>query len=96
MELDVTGEIIEWRGPAPHHFVALPADVAGQVALVARAATYGWGVIPVEVRLGGSRWRTSLFPKDGGYVLPLRAAERRAEGVALGDTVTATIRVLGL
>ena len=73
-----------------------PDAAARQVHEVARIATYGWGVIPVEVRLGGSRWRTSLFPKDGGYLLPLRAAERRAEGVALGDTVTARIRVLGL
>lgn len=96
MELDVTGEVIEWRGPAPYHFVALPDDAADRVAEVARIATYGWGVIPVEVRLGGSRWRTSLFPKDGGYLLPLRAAERRAEGVKLGDEVTATIRVLGV
>ena len=35
---------------------------------VAAAVTYGWGVIPVEVRLGGSAWPTSLFPKDGGYL----------------------------
>ena len=87
MELAFQGEAIHWRGPAPYVFVAVPPPHSEQIASVAPLVTYGWGVIPVEVRLGGSRWTTSLFPKDGGYLVPLRAAERRREGVEVGDVV---------
>jgi len=50
--------------------------------------TYGWGMIPVRVQIGRTRWRTSLFPKDGGYVVPLKAKVRRAERIDDGDVVT--------
>jgi hypothetical protein len=40
-----------------------------------------------EVRIGATRWTTSLFPKDGGYVVPLKAMVRKAEGIDVGDTV---------
>jgi Domain of unknown function (DUF1905) len=50
--------------------------------------TYGWGVIPVRARIGCSEFRTSLIPKDGGYVVPLKDAVRRAEGLGEGDVVT--------
>ena len=38
-------------------------------------------MIPVTVRLGASQWTTSLWPKDGGYIVPLRAEVRRREEV---------------
>jgi len=88
MELEFAGEVVHWRGPAPHHFVALPPEDAQRVHEVSRMATYGWGCIPVEGRLGGTTFTTSLFPKDGGYLLPLKVAVRRREGVDLGDTVS--------
>ena len=55
--------------------------------------TGGFGSIPVEVRLGGSQWRTSVFPdkESGCFVLPIKAAVRRAEGIAAGDTVRVSI-----
>lgn len=65
----------------------VPEDDAAAIEDVAQAVTYGWGMIPVTVRLGGSRWTTSLWPKDGGYIVPLKLAVRRAEGVEIGDTV---------
>ena len=91
MELEFSGEVVEWRGPAPHHFVALPEPEAQQVGEVSRLATYGWGCIPVSGRVGGSAFTTSLFPKDGGYLLPLKLALRRREGIEPGDTVTVRI-----
>lgn len=93
MELEFSGEVVEWRGPAPHHFVALPDAEAERVHEVARLATYGWGCIPVSGRLGRSDFTTSLFPKDGGYLLPLKVAVRRREGVALGDVVTVRLAI---
>ena len=49
--------------------------------------SYGWGMIPVRVRIGTSVWETALFPKDGRYVVPVKDVVRRAEGLVLGDTV---------
>lgn len=93
VELEFSGEVVEWRGPAPHHFVALPPEEVDAVAEVADRVTYGWGCIPVSGRVGRSDFTTSLFPRDGGYLLPLKVAVRRAEGVELGDVVTVRLRL---
>ena len=93
MECDFTAEVWHWRGPAPHHFLSLPPDEADAVAALADAVSYGWGMIPVLATVGTSTWRTSLFRKDGTYVLPLRASVRRADQIALGDTVVVHLAV---
>jgi hypothetical protein len=49
--------------------------------------TYGWGMIPAAVKIGETEWTTSLFPKDGGYVLPVKQWVRKTEGLELGDIV---------
>lgn len=95
MEFEFTGEIWHWRGPAPFHFVTVPEEQAADIQALASDVTYGWGMIPVQVRLGGTSWKTSLFPKDGGYVLPLKDSVRRAESVELGDTVEVELTVIG-
>ena len=87
LELTFTGDVFVWRGPAPYHFVAVPADLADVIKAVAPMVTYGWGVIPVRVRIGGTEIKTSLFPKDGGYLVPLKDAIRKAERIAEGDEV---------
>lgn len=88
MELSFQGRVWEWRGPAPYHFVSIPAEHVDAVNDLAPGVTNGWGMVPVEVRLGRTCWRTSLFPKDGGYVLPLRDSVRGREEVELGDLVS--------
>jgi hypothetical protein len=55
--------------------------------------TYGWGVIPVIVRIGKSVWQTSLFPKDGRYLVPIKASVRNAEDLEEGDDVTVRLEV---
>jgi hypothetical protein len=87
LELTFRGDAFVWRGPAPFHFVAVPADLADVIKSIAPMVTYGWGVIPVRVRIGGTEVKTSLFPKDGGYLVPLKDAIRHAEGIAEGDEV---------
>jgi hypothetical protein len=88
MDLEFSGDVWFWKGPAPHHFVRVPEDDAAQIDDVAAAITYGWGMVPVTVHLGGSTWTTSLWPKDGGYIVPLKLDVRRAEGVEVDDVVT--------
>jgi hypothetical protein len=95
MELVVRGGIVEWRGPAPFYYLPVPDAEAAEIAAVAALATYGWGVVPVHGRLGSTTFTTSLFPKDGGYLVPLKAAVRRAEGVDLGDEVVVHLSIDG-
>lgn len=87
MEVAFEGEVWYWRGPSPFHFVTVPADGADRIRAVAPALSYGWGCVPVSGRVGGTAFTTALIPRDGGYVVPLKSAVRRAEGVELGDTV---------
>lgn len=96
MEFDFDGRIIEWRGPAPYHYIALPDWAVAQVDLVAKAVSYGWGVIPVQASIGETTWTTSLFPKDGGYLLPVKAAVRQAESLALESPASVRLRLVGL
>ena len=91
--LEFAGEVWEWRGPAPFHFVSVPPDLCDEVREAAEVVSYGWGMVPVTVRLGSTSWTTSLWPKDGGYVVPLKDAVRRREGVQLGDVVTVGVTI---
>lgn len=88
MRLEFRGELWYWRGPAPHHFVTVPEEHCSALKGVAGLVTYGWGMIPVGVRVGKTEWKTSLFPKDGRYIVPIKASVRRAEHLEAGDTVT--------
>ena len=93
MELVFTGQVIEWRGPSPYYFVPVPDEESADIQEVAAWATYGWGVIPVEARIGELAFETSLFPKDGGYLLPLKDAVRKPQGLSAGDDVTVEMTV---
>ena len=93
MDLEFTADVWSWRGPAPYHFVTVPEDESAELQEAAALVTYGWGMIPVEVRIGSTRWTTSLFPKDGGYVVPLKDLVRKAEGIDVGDTVSVRLVV---
>jgi hypothetical protein len=71
----------------------VPDDVSLGIRAIAAEVTYGWGVVPVRVRIGESVFETSLFPKDGGYVVPVKDAVRKGEGLALGDRVELALAV---
>lgn len=87
MEFSFTGEIVYWRGPAPFTFVRIPEAESDDIAEVAAMVTYGWGAIPVNATIGATTYYTALFPKDGVYLLPVKAAVKRAEGIDVGDVV---------
>lgn len=93
MELAFSGELWFWRGPAPWHFVTVPDEEAADLEAISAAVTYGWGMIPVTVRVGDSEWTTSLWPKDGGYIVQLKAWVRRAERIEVGDRVDVRLTV---
>ncbi len=93
MDLEFSGCVIEWRGPAPYYYLPLPEEEAENVREVAAMATYGWGVIPVAARIGEVDFETSLFPKDGGYLLPLKDAVRKPAGITVGDEVAVELTI---
>jgi hypothetical protein len=95
MDLDFTGDVWHWRGPSPYYFVTVPDEESQHLKAVAAGVTYGWGMIPVRARIGATEWETSLFPKNGRYVVPLKDAVRLAEGLDEGDTVTVRLTVAG-
>ena len=93
MELEFTGEVWSWRGPSPYHFVTVPEPECAELKAAASLVTYGWGMIPVQLSIGATRATTSLFPRDGGYVVPLKDKVRKAEQITVGDTVTISLAV---
>lgn len=91
-ELEFSGQVVEWRGPAPYVFVPLPPDAADLVDEVKADVVY-WGVVPVRAWIGGTGFTTAMFPREDTWFLPLKVAVRRAEGVELGDVVDVRMRV---
>jgi len=93
MNIEFKSKIIFWRGPAPWFFVTVPAKQSRDLKAISGLVTYGWGVIPVTVRIGKTEWKTSLFPKDGRYLVPIKASVRKTEKLEKGDTVNVRLEV---
>jgi hypothetical protein len=92
MEFDFEGPVVEWRGPAPFYFVAIPADESAEFKAAAKGIEY-WGQVPVAVRIRDTQFSTALFPRDGRYLLPLKAAIRKSARIALDDTVAVELSI---
>jgi hypothetical protein len=88
MNLEFSGELWFWKGPAPWHFVTVGQPQCHELEAASAIVSYGWGMIPVTARIGRTSWTTSLWPKDGRYIVPVKAWVRKAEGLELGDIVT--------
>ena len=93
MNIEFSGEIWFWKGPAPWFFVTVPAEQSRDLKAISEFVTYGWGVIPVHVRIGKTEWQTSLFPKNDLYLVPIKASVRKAEQLEEGDNVTVRLEV---
>ncbi|MBS1724744.1 MAG: DUF1905 domain-containing protein [Armatimonadetes bacterium] len=94
MTLEFSGEIWYWKGPAPHHFVTVPAPQSKELKEISKMVTYGWGMIPVNVCIGGTEFYTALWEKDGHYIVPIKLSVRRAENLGEGDVVTLRMEVV--
>ena len=92
VEWTFTGEVIEWRGPAPYLFVAMTAEESEDLREEARGFFY-WGQVPVHVTIGGTEFTTALFPKEGRYLVPVKVAVQRAEAIGEGAIVEVVLRL---
>lgn len=93
---EFSAELWRWAARTENWvFVRLPDDVSADIADVPRPRA-GFGAVKVEATIGGSRWRTSIFPEsaDGPYVLPVRKAVRDAEGIDVGDATRVGVETL--
>jgi len=93
VNLEFNGELWFWKGPAPWHFVTVPDEECGALEAASSFVSYGWGMIPVAVQIRDTEWTTALWPKDGAYIVPVKAWVRRAEGLELGDLVPVRLTV---
>jgi hypothetical protein len=93
VKLTFSGTIWYWRGPAPHYFVTVPEDECAALKSTSSLVSYGWGMIPVRVQIGKTEFKTSLFPKNGSYIVPIKADVRRLEQLLEDDQVVLTLEV---
>ena len=94
MSLEFSGTIWHWRGPAPWHWVTVPPKESQDLKDILKFVTYGWGMVPVRAGIGKTEWETSLFPKDGSYIVPIKASVQKAERIKIGDVVTVRLVIL--
>jgi hypothetical protein len=92
-EFLVTGAVFEWRGPSPYYFIEIPAAQSAKIKERAAQLTYGWGVIPVIGVIGDTEFTTSLIPKDGLYLLPIKNVVHFGENLEVGQEVSAGINL---
>jgi Domain of unknown function (DUF1905) len=100
----VTAKLWLWtsdKAPASWHFLTIEGDAAEAIhalALMRRLESgrrRGWGAMKARARIGDTEWDTSIFPdkSSGGWLLPVKAAVRKAEGLVAGDVVQVSISV---
>ena len=94
MQWTFTATVVEWRGPAPYLFVPMKESATAAVKELARGIEY-WGQVPVLVTIRKTEFRTAMWPKDGRYLVPIKVAVQRAEGISLGDRVRLRVRIVG-
>lgn len=84
-----------YAGPAPWHFITLPTEIAAEIRELFEEVKRGWGSLPVEVTMGKTTWKTSIFPdkKSKSYLLPVKAEMRKKEKVGAGDEVNLELKV---
>ena len=92
-----SAELWRYDGEAAWYFVSLPTELADAIRQEHGPLARGFGSVKVRVRIGSSRWATSVFPDAarGTYVLPVKKSVRLAEGVDAGDTVSVELTVAG-
>ena len=89
------------RAPASWHFLTIEGEVAEAIhalALMRRLESgrrRGWGAMKVTATIGETSWQTSIFPANDvqGWMLPVKAAVRKAESIVAGDEVVVTVNL---
>jgi len=90
---EVSGTVVEWRGPAPFYFLPTDEKTSQEISELRSELSYGWGVIPAQVTIGSVTVRTSLIPKAGSFYIPLKNDIRIPNKISAGDEVNLTLEL---
>jgi len=98
IDLDFTFESEVWLWQAEKgawHFVTLPHEMSEDIKVFTKHLARGFKSVKVQVTIGETSWSTSIFPskQNGSYILPLKAAVRKAEDFGVGDRVKIDLRI---
>ncbi len=96
LQFKITGKVWLYAGDTTSwHFFTIPKKETLKIKETYGAQKRGWGSLPVEVQIGTTMWRTSIFPdtKSGTYLLPIKALIRRKEDIEAGDTAIITLNL---
>ncbi|MEU4236404.1 DUF1905 domain-containing protein [Actinoplanes sp. NPDC026619] len=100
MQIEFDAELWIWdaRPDEAWTFVSLPVDASDVIRDLTAGDRRGFGAVRVEVRIGATTWRTSIFPdaKQGAYVLPIKKAVRKAQKLDVGDSARVAVELINL
>ena len=84
-----------YPGMSGWHFITIPEDVSEEIQDRFGDQKRGWGSLPVEVTVGTTTWKTSIFPdtKTKAYVLPIKSDVRKKEGIVANTSVTLLLEI---
>lgn len=91
----IRSKVFKYPGMAAWYFIGVPKKQSEEIRKRFGPRARGWGSLPIQVTIGTTSWKTSIFPdkKSGTYLLPLKADVRRKEAIDDGETVTVTIEI---
>jgi len=96
-QLEFPGELWLSPGPGGWTFITMPQDCADQIRFyTGRQKGRAWGMIKVRAGICSSTWDTTIWPDkaSGSFLLPVKAAVRKKEGIAAGDSADVVLRLL--
>jgi len=102
--IETEARLWRWQGetgPAAWYFLTIAGEPADEIRAAAAMGQWldngkgGFGSAKVKATIGGTSWRTSVFPQreSGGWLLPVKKAVRTAEAIDAGDVVRVRIEL---
>lgn len=84
-----------YSGKAAWRFITIPADFAQDIKFSFSEQKYGFGSIRVQVTVGKTHWKTSIFPdkESNGFLLPIKKEVRVKENIADGQIIEVEINI---
>lgn len=94
MNFTFTSKLWVYSGKGAWHFVTLPVEAAHEIKFF-NAHAKGFMPIAVVATIGGTTWKTSVFPdsKSGSFALAIKKQVRTAENLHVGEMINVALRV---
>lgn len=89
----IKSKLFKWTGKAAWFFIRIEKKLAEKINDNFSMYAAGWGSLPVNVTLGNSKWKTSIFPDKGTYLLPIKSQIRKAENIKEGDELDINLKI---